>query len=242
MKKQNGGFTMKKLIGIVIILALALSSASFAFADSVTSEPVPILISVAPAMEVSYLDEVIKYDVTPQRIKGVTMIPLRATLEKMGYDVAWNGKTGSVEISKGAQWTSMKINNNSYFKNKMAPINLSCAPIIIEGRTLVPAEFFNLILDKGLLIENGDLKINDFETAIHSGYIKDIVDDGAGNVSITLTPDMASNDMLDYTIIHTSDATTYYNHEIKKGEYVNAICNMAMTMSIPGQTSGYIIY
>lgn len=240
MKESNGGFTMKKIFRIIIGVMLSLSCASFVFADSL--ELKPMLISEKQVMEVSYLDEVIKYDIKPQKNNGVTMIPLRETLEKMGYSVKWNGKEEIVEISKGAQWTSVRINNNSYFKNKMMPIKLSCQPIIIDGRTLVPAEFLNVILDKGISVENSNLIINDSEMSIHSGYIKEILDDGHGNFSITLTPDMESENILDYVIIHTSKETTYYNCEFKKGDYINSICNMAMTMSIPGQTSAYILY
>lgn len=247
---------MKRIATITLALLLVFSSGIMAFADSPSQELVPILIS-APVdetsdnpilisdntpLKVSYLDEVIEFDVTPQKVGDVIMIPLRVTLEKMGYTVTWNESTSSVEISKGNQWTTVKINQNSYFKNKIAPEPLSAAPILKEGRTLVPAEFFNAILGKGIQIENGNLKLNDGEMAIHSGYIKDIAHNQMGTMSLTIVTDLASNDVLNEIIIHTSNTTTYYNKEVKKGEFVNVISALTMTMSIPGQTSGYIIY
>jgi len=104
---------------------------------------------------VLYNNERINYDVELSVIDNITMLPLRFTLEKMGYEVKWNEETRSVEIIKGAQWISFKIGENSYFKNRMAPIELSSAPVIINGRTMVPIEFFSEILSKGINIENG---------------------------------------------------------------------------------------
>lgn len=191
---------------------------------------------------VYYNDDLIESDVKPQVIDGVTMIPLRSTVEKMGYEVTWNGEARSVEIKQGAQWTSIKISENAYFKNKMAPSPLSAAPVIVDGRTLVPAEFFNVILSKGLMIVEGNLELNDDEMVIHSGYVKEINYDKTGAMNITLTTDMESDDIMLQTIIHTSKAYTYFNKQVVEGEYINVISPMIMTMSIPGQTSGYIIY
>lgn len=77
-------------------------------------DDIPTLI--ASNVHVYYNDETIDFDVNAQKIDGVTMIPLRATLEKMGYIVEWNQETKSVDIFKGAQWTSIKIGENKYFK------------------------------------------------------------------------------------------------------------------------------
>jgi hypothetical protein len=78
--------------------------------------------------------------------------------------------------------------------------------------------------------------------AIHSGYVKDIAYDETGTKTITIVPDLASNEMYEQTVIHTSSAYTYYNKEAVVGEFVNVICPPIMTMSIPAQTSGYIVY
>jgi len=200
---------------------------------------VPVLYETNAAY---YNDELIESDVKPQVIDGVTMIPLRSTVEKMGYEVTWNGEKRSVEIKQGAQWTSIKIGENAYFKNKMASAPLSAAPLIVDDRTLVPAEFFNVILSKGLMIVEGNLKLNDNEMVTHSGYVKEINYDETGTMNITLTTDMESDGIMLQTIIHTSKAYTYINKEVVEGEYINVISSMIMTMSIPGQTSGYVIY
>ncbi|MCK8060763.1 MULTISPECIES: protease inhibitor I42 family protein [unclassified Fusibacter] len=209
-------------------------------------KPVYAMDDVKPVLyttsSVYYNDTQIISDVPVQLIDGIMMIPLRSTLEEMGYEVKWNGETSSVEILKGAQWTSIKIGVNAYFKNRMAQSPLSAAPVIVDGRTLVPAEFFNVILSKGLIIEEGNLKLNDREMALHSGYVKEIKYDETGMMSITLTSDMDSDDIMLQTIIHTSPAYTFMNKKVVEGEFIHVISPMMMTMSIPGQTSGYIIY
>jgi hypothetical protein len=249
---------MKKIMSLVFISVMMLSGV-LAFADidgnvsmmpvieSAQVEAVPTLYEEENTVEfeansVYYNDEIIESDVKTQVIDGVTMIPLRSTAEKMGYEVIWNDETRSVEIKQDAQWTSIKIDENAYFKNKMAPSQLSAAPVIVDSRTLVPAEFFSVILSKGLMIDEGNLKLNDNEMFIHSGYVKDINYDEAGNMSITLTTDMESDDIILQTIIHTSKEYTYFNKEVVEGEYINVVSSMIMTTSMPGQTSGYIIY
>ncbi len=207
----------------------------------------PVLYDVIPTLiasriNVYYNDEIIDFDVNAQKVNGVTMIPLRATLEKMGYKVEWKQETSSVEISKGAQWTSIKIGENRYFKNKMAPRPLSAAPTIVDGRALVPAEFFTVILSKGVEVENGILKLSDENMAIHSGYVKEVSFVGEGKIIITITSDLASDEIYKQTIIHTSSDTTFFNTEVFNGKVINVITPPVMTMSIPGQTSGIIVY
>ncbi len=191
---------------------------------------------------VLYNNEIINYDVDLKIIENITMLPLRFTLEKMGYEIKWNDETKSVEIIKGAQWTSIKIGENSYFKNRMAPIELSSAPIIVEGRTMVPVEFFTKILSKGINIENGKISFSDYEMAFHSGYITEVNVRGNGDISFTLSNTLQSTDMLNQIIIHTDKENTVFNRFIKKGDYINTVCSQVTTMSIPAQTYAYIIY
>jgi len=191
---------------------------------------------------VLYNNEIIDYDVELKIVDNITMLPLSFTLEKMGYEIKWNDETKSVEINKGAQWTSVKIGENSYFKNRMAPIELSSAPIIIEGRTMVPVEFFTEILLKGINIENGKISFDDYEMAFNSGYITEVNVKENGNISFTLSNTPESTDILDQIIIHTDNKNTVFNRFLKKGDYINTVCSQVTTMSIPAQTYAYIIY
>ena len=61
-------------------------------------------------------------------------------------------------------------------------------------------------------------------------------------MTITIATTQGSADIMEQTVIHTSAAYTYYNKEVKKDEYIKVVSSMIMTMSIPGQTSGYVVY
>jgi predicted secreted protein len=190
----------------------------------------------------TYNGDEIGADVSVQEVNGVTMVPLRATLEAMGYTVTWNGEIKSVEIQKGPQWTTIYIGMNSYFKNKMAAHELSSAPVIMNNRTLVPIEFFADIIGKGIEVNNLNINFLDMEAVIHSGYIKSMSQDETGTITLTLTSDITSDSIELQTIIRTGPAFTFYNREVAKGDYIQVVSSMIMTMSIPGQTVGYVVY
>lgn len=174
--------------------------------------------------------------------EGVLMLPLAESLRNLGYEVKWNSETSSVDIIKGAQWTSVKGGVNAYTKNRMAPMTLSAAPTYIDGVTYVPAEFFSKILDLSFTVDSGNITLREGLMAIHEGFVKDISYDETGGMTITLTAVKGSEEITDWTIIHTSKAFTYYQKEVKVGEWISAVSPAMMTMSLPGQTSAYIIY
>lgn len=79
----------------------------------------------------------IKFDVPPQIIKNRTMVPLRAIFEALGASVDWDEHTrtvvsvkGDIRVSLTVKYTRIDINGEN--------INLDCAPLIVDGRTLVP--------------------------------------------------------------------------------------------------------
>jgi hypothetical protein len=190
-----------------------------------------------------YLGEtMIESDVNITVIDGITMIPLRASLEALGYEVKWNGMTQAIEIIRGAQWTSITLGENAYFRNRMAPSPLSSAPVAVSERTLVPVEFFAEILGIGIEVENGNVKLMEEEMAIHRGYVEDMQYDETGALRITISSVEGSEDMMYHTIIHTSKAFTIFQKTVVKGEFINVISPPIMTMNIPGQTSGIVIY
>jgi len=178
----------------------------------------------------------------PTVINGNLMVPLRETLETLGYEIKWNNNTRSVEIQKSNQWTSVKISENSYFKNKMAHQPLSHAPVVIDGSTYIPVEFLNIILDLGLSVSEGNLDISENDMAIHSGHIQKIDYKANGEISITLSSKELPDTLSDLTIIHASTDTTYFNTTLKQGKLIHVISPPIMTMSLPGQTSGVVIY
>lgn len=187
-------------------------------------------------------EELLELDVKPSSINGNMMIPLAETLRALDYEVTWNADTKSVEIKKGAQWTSITIGDNAYFKNRMAPRELSHAPIIVNDRTLVPAEFFYEILGLGMEIQNGNLYLSENKIAKHSCYIQSIDYKADDQIIITISSKKESEGMMDQTIIHASVDTTYFNNNLEVGNLIEILSPPIMTLSIPGQTSAIVIY
>lgn len=176
-------------------------------------------------------------------LDGVTMIPLREVLESMDFKINWNSEKSIVEINKGAQWTSLKIGENAYFKNKMASQQLSKEPIIINDKTFVPIEFLNEILNISILIEENNITFEEQMMSKHSGYIQEIrLNEGGDIVSITISSEIESKGFEDQVILNVSKNNTIIQKELEKGKLINVITKPMMTMSLPGQTPAVVIY
>lgn len=77
------------------------------------------------------------FDVQPQLINDRTMVPMRKIFESMGAEVYWDGATSTVSASDGNTSVVMQINNNVIKVNDI-DYTLDVAPVIVDGRTLVP--------------------------------------------------------------------------------------------------------
>lgn len=78
--------------------------------------------------------------------QGVLMVSLRDMANQLDYELKWDQATKTAELMKGAQWTSVSINKNSYFFAKMAPKELGAAPVLQDNKTYVPVQFVTDIL------------------------------------------------------------------------------------------------
>jgi hypothetical protein len=233
--------TLKRKILVSIMAGMIASSGAMVYAQN----PVPVVTSYhqkADTLDRKVLlgSDEIKYDVPPSVINGKTMLPVRATAEKLGYAVKWNPDSKSIELSKGAQWTSVKVGENSYFKNKMAPSPLSAAPEIVQGRCMVPVEVFTHILSWNVSASSGDIAFNENQFAEHSGYIQKI-EPGKNSKMVYISPEKSTTDIEKMTIIHVN-SNTIVNADLDAGNFIYAHCLPIMTASIPGQTSADLVF
>lgn len=220
---------MKKVIALATILVLIFTT--FAFANN-------------QEVDESYIikidEDIIDYDIVPQRIDEKLMIPLRFTLEEMGFDIQWNSEEKSVDIQKNAIYTKVFIGENSYYKNKMAPMSLSTAPIVTSGRTLVPIEFFAEILNLAFEVkENQIIFTSDEEEylAKHEGYITKIQE-----VDFGTRYHLSSEEGEEVFLIVTSNENTIYQRNVEEGDFIHVVSPPIMLMSYPGQTGATVIY
>ena len=75
----------------------------------------------------------------------VVMLPLRQVAEILGYEVKWSKENQSIELTKGAQWTQVKIGEDDYNFARMK-VQLGTAPELKDSTTYIPLDFINEIL------------------------------------------------------------------------------------------------
>jgi len=73
-------------------------------------------------------------------LNGRTFVPIRFVAESLGAQVSWNGDTREVTIAKAGKTITMTIDSDIALVNA-ARLTLDTAPIIKDGRTLMPIRF-----------------------------------------------------------------------------------------------------
>ncbi|HEY3364714.1 MAG TPA: ABC transporter substrate-binding protein [Symbiobacteriaceae bacterium] len=82
----------------------------------------------------------IGFDVEPQNVNGRVFVPFRAIFEKMGAKVYWDEATQTVSADREETSINLTIGNKTAYVNSN-PIQLSDAPFIKNGSTLIPLRF-----------------------------------------------------------------------------------------------------
>ncbi len=88
----------------------------------------------------------IEFDVSPQLVNDRTMVPLRAIFEALGATVEWDNDTQTVTATKDEVCVVATIGSKTIYVNNVRK-TMDVAPIIINGRTLVPVRFVAEALD-----------------------------------------------------------------------------------------------
>jgi len=86
----------------------------------------------------------------------VVMIPLRAVAEALGYDVSWDEETQSVRVGVGI---NIWIGRTEAHLGRMAPIELTAAPVVVDGTTFAPIDFFRAVLGQTVYVFEGQVVI-----------------------------------------------------------------------------------
>lgn len=126
---------MKK-IAMMMMVAIMVMSATTCMASGVSGSQKPIKVFYN-GLAISFPDQ------QPIIIDGRTMVPIRPVAEALGYDVLWNESNREVQIfSKISEaFIYWEIGKTAYRTNHECIIEAGCAPVIINGRTMVPIRF-----------------------------------------------------------------------------------------------------
>jgi len=87
------------------------------------------------------------------------MVPLRVVAEALGYDVTWNGYLRSVQLGVAIH---LWIDNTEVHIGRMAPIELSTAPALVDSVTFVPLDFFRTVLNQTAYVFEGQVVVETY--------------------------------------------------------------------------------
>jgi len=82
----------------------------------------------------------LRFDVNPTIIDDRVMVPMRVIFEELGANVTWNENNRSITATRGTTLVIAVVGNRTISVNGRRN-EMDVAPLIIDGRTLVPIRF-----------------------------------------------------------------------------------------------------
>lgn len=122
------GTTLLRL-GIVVLTAVVLAQAGGA----------------APAVRVTLDGAELVFDIPGQIINNRTMVPFRGIFEALGATVDWDETTQTVTAVRGQDSVELTI-ASTVVKWRRSIIRADVAPVVVDGRTLIPLRFIGQAL------------------------------------------------------------------------------------------------
>jgi len=102
---------------------------------------------------------ILGYVPVPFLYNGTVMVPLRAVAEALDYSVSWNSTLRSVQLGVAIHiW----IGETEVHFGRMAPIELSAAPVLVNNLTFVPLDFFRNVLGQYAYVFEGQVVVETY--------------------------------------------------------------------------------
>ncbi|MEL7566012.1 MAG: stalk domain-containing protein [Dehalobacterium sp.] len=117
---------MKKRIVMILLMLFVLSFPSSVLAAG----PIDLFVN----------GQQITPDVPPKVVQGRVILPARAILEPLGAEFAWDSKSRTVTVYKGADKVTLVIDQKTAIVNGIK-YTLDAPASIIQGRTFIPLRF-----------------------------------------------------------------------------------------------------
>jgi inhibitor of cysteine peptidase len=94
-----------------------------------------------------------------------TYLPLRFIAENLSAKVDWDASTKTVTVTNDNQVIQMTVDQEGYIENNTKK-KLDAAPMIYEGRTLIPIRALEGLLNKKLYWNDGLIVISDRSNSV----------------------------------------------------------------------------
>ena len=86
------------------------------------------------------------FDIQPVVADGRVLVPFRAVADAFNVNVTWDGDDQTITASDGKISAKLQIGNETVYRNETA-VTLDAPPVVIDGRTFIPLQFFNEIFN-----------------------------------------------------------------------------------------------
>jgi len=86
------------------------------------------------------------FDVPPMVVEGRTMVPMRVIFEALGATVSWDDATRTITATRDGLVVRATVGDRVIHVNNQR-VTMDVAPVIVNGRTLVPVRFVSEALD-----------------------------------------------------------------------------------------------
>lgn len=140
---------MKKLISTLLSIVMCFGLVASVQADEVQQTLVMTINS--PTMTVDGVSAEVDpgRGTTPIISNDRTILPVRAVVETLGGEIAWDDTTRTATITYGENTIDLVIDSNTAYLNG-EPQTLDVTPVIIDDRTYLPIRFIAESLDWGV--------------------------------------------------------------------------------------------
>lgn len=144
--------------------------------------------------------------------RGVTLVPARAIIESLGFEVVWDKSSGKVTATNGNDKLVLTVGKEDENYYNGVRIYTSTPAQIIDGRTLVPVRL--------------SAELFDFDVDWNNSTRKVIINSSSGKSKISLKQ---AHDLLANEIIDSSEEVLVYmpldsgasnDEDIKKNNYI----------------------
>lgn len=129
---------MKRKIGV--LLSALLFVGAFGAPSAFGAQEIPVTVD----------GELLQTDTPAQLIDGNTMVPLRAICDALGAEVDWNASEQKITISDGTTVHTLVVGSRTVTTTQDGKTEnqlIAAAPVVIDGRTLVPLRYVGENLD-----------------------------------------------------------------------------------------------
>lgn len=171
------------------------------------------------------------------------MVPLRTLIEKLGYEVKWEGQSKVIKLIKDNKWTMIKLNKDEYTNQGGKPISIGSIPEIKNSQTYVSHLVFSNVLNLNVKLEDTKLTIsNTDDKTEYLSATAEVEEIKTLDKSKMILIKPLKNNYKDGIMLKINDETIIIDpitekkmtfEDIKKGDTIYAQYSPIMTKSLP---------